>query len=51
MRRLLAVTAVLLFPTVLCAQALPGTQPLTIEGDLARHMVEGIDRYLTRLTQ
>ncbi len=29
-------------------QALPGTQPLETEGDLAARMVEGIDRYLMR---
>ena len=30
------------------AQPLPGTKPLEIEGDLARHMLDGIDRYLSR---
>jgi len=29
-------------------QALPGTQPLEIKGDLARVMLDGIDRYLSR---
>src|SRR5438046_3198845 len=29
---------------------LPGTKPLTREGDLAAQMVEGIDRYLMRET-
>ena len=32
------------------AQPLPGTQPLTTEGDLASQMVEGIDRFLLRET-
>jgi hypothetical protein len=32
------------------AQALPGTQPLEIKGDLARVMLDGIDRYLSRET-
>lgn len=30
--------------------ALPGTVPLTLEGDLAARMVAGINRYATRLT-
>ena len=30
------------------AQPLRGTKPLHIEGDLARHMLDGIDRYLSR---
>src|SRR5688572_14758400 len=30
------------------AQSLPGTQPLEIKGDLARVMLDGIDRYLSR---
>lgn len=29
-------------------QALPGTKPLEMQGDLAKQMVEGIDRYLMR---
>ena len=29
-------------------QTLPGTDPLTMEGDLAARMVAGIDAYLTR---
>jgi dienelactone hydrolase len=32
--------------STLRAQSLPGTEPLTIKGDLAKVMVEGIDRYL-----
>jgi dienelactone hydrolase len=28
-------------------QPLPGTQPLTVEGDVASHMIEGIDRFLS----
>src|SRR5437867_8330701 len=30
------------------AATLPGTQPLTLEGDLSARMVEGIDRFLMR---
>jgi dienelactone hydrolase len=30
------------------ADTLPGTQPLTLEGDLSARMVEGIDRFLMR---
>src|SRR4051812_11953715 len=33
------------------AQALPGTQLLATKQDLAKEMVEGIDRYLTRQLQ
>ncbi len=33
------------------AQPLPGTKPLTLEGDLALQMVEGIDRFLMRETE
>ena len=42
----------LLFTGALAAvpAALPGTRPLETQGDLAAHMVEGIDRYLTRET-
>jgi dienelactone hydrolase len=36
--------------TVAAAEPLPGTQPLTAEGDLASQMVEGIDRFLLRET-
>ncbi len=32
------------------AQPLPGTRPLTMEGDLAAHMVAGMDRFLMRET-
>jgi hypothetical protein len=34
----------------LVAQPLPGTAPLTMEGDLAAQMVAGLDRYLDRIT-
>jgi dienelactone hydrolase len=41
--------ALLLLPCpALAADALPGTKPLTDEGDLAAKMVAGIDKYLTR---
>ena len=29
-------------------ETLPGTDPLTLDGDLASRMVDGIDRFLTR---
>ena len=32
------------------AQALPGTEPLRMEGDLAAEMVAGLDRYLAAET-
>ena len=32
------------------AEPLPGTKPLTDDGDLSMKMVEGIDRYLMRAT-
>ena len=35
---------------VLAQTTLPGTAPLTVEGDLAEQMVEGIKRYLLRET-
>ena len=34
----------------LAQEALPGTQPLTLEGDLSAQMVAGIDQFLTRET-
>jgi len=38
---------ILLFARVsLLAQSLPGTQPLTLDGDLAARMLEGMDRFL-----
>lgn len=33
------------------AQTLPGTKPLTLKGDLAMQMVEGIDRFVMRETE
>jgi dienelactone hydrolase len=35
----------------LAGDPLPGTQPLTAEGDLSAQMVEGIDRWLSQETQ
>jgi dienelactone hydrolase len=46
-------TLLLSLVPVLCAQnptSLPGTEPLTLEGDLAALMLAGIDRYLDRET-
>jgi dienelactone hydrolase len=42
---------VLCAATVARAGSLPGTQPLTVEGDLAAQMVDGIDRFLLRETE
>lgn len=43
--------AVLLAPLAACAaEALPGTRPLEMQGDLAAQMVEGIHRFLDRET-
>jgi cephalosporin-C deacetylase-like acetyl esterase len=36
------------FHTAHAAEPLPGTKPLTVDGDLAAKMVEGIDSYLMR---
>jgi dienelactone hydrolase len=43
-----ALTTVFLLTTPLAAQPLPGTKPLEAKGDLAKVMVEGIDKYLDR---
>ena len=46
------VVALMLVPSELAAQSLPGTQPLTTQGDLAAKMVDGIGRYLDlRITE
>jgi len=43
--------AIVLFGSVFArAQQLPNTQPLTVQGDLAAQMVEGIDRFLMAQT-
>ena len=41
-------TAILLLPFSLAAQTLPGTQPLTVDGDLAARLLEGMDHFLSR---
>ncbi|HLJ94503.1 MAG TPA: hypothetical protein VKU02_15050 [Gemmataceae bacterium] len=47
--RLLATLGIsVAFVPSLYAEPLPGTAPLTADGDLAAQMVAGIDRYLTR---
>jgi hypothetical protein len=48
MRHFLASLALLLSAVPALAEPLPGTQPLTLEGDLAARMVAGIDAYLMR---
>jgi dienelactone hydrolase len=48
MRHLLVSLVVLLPAAVVHAEPLPGTKPLTREGDLAAQMVAGIDKYLMR---
>jgi hypothetical protein len=42
-------SAALAWPSLACGmvEALPGTEPLERTGDIAAHMVAGIDRYLT----
>jgi dienelactone hydrolase len=51
MRRFFSVAvAALCVAAPLHAQPLPGTKPLEMQGDLAKQMVEGIDRYLTKAT-
>jgi hypothetical protein len=45
---LLLTLLALAFASVANAQSLPGTQPLTMPGDLAAQMVAGIDRFLDR---
>ena len=42
--------ATLALACVAASEPLPGTQPLTAQGDLASQMVEGIDRFLLRET-
>ncbi len=44
---LTALLAVSLISTAAAAQTLNGTKPLTLDGDPAARMLEGIDRYLT----
>src|SRR5688572_5336722 len=46
--RLAAVVVLLLLNSPAPAQVLPRTKPLTIQGDLARVMLDGIDRYLDK---
>jgi len=47
MRAYFLILIILLLTTVsVQAQQLPNTQPLTVQGDLAAQMVEGIDRFL-----
>ncbi len=36
---------------VLAGDPLPGTQPLTIQGDIASDMIDGIDRFLLKQTR
>lgn len=50
MRTCLVSLLLLAFTFPAGAEPLPGTAPLTIEGDLAKLMVTGIDRYLDRAT-
>src|SRR5438105_2966138 len=49
----IAFTISLLLAAHFClgGEPLPGTQPLTPEGDLSAQMVEGIDRWLMRETE
>jgi dienelactone hydrolase len=45
-RAVLLLVPFLLIPSTRAAEPLPGTKPLTRDGDLAAQMVEGIDKYL-----
>src|SRR5262245_18805335 len=47
-RLLIALGMALVVIAPVSAEPLPGTQPLTTEGDLAAQMVAGIDKYLMR---
>ena len=47
----LIAAVVLALTCVAAADPLPGTQPLTVEGDLASQMVDGIDRFLLKETE
>src|SRR5437016_2007841 len=47
--RQLGFCLILLIPSSAAAQPLPGTKPLEMQGDRARQMLDGIDRYLTRV--
>src|SRR5687768_11842942 len=47
-RALLVCLCLAVAPRFSNAEPLPGTQALTTPGDLAKQMVEGIDRFLTR---
>jgi len=49
MKLIAAVTIAL--ACVAASEPLPGTQPLTAQGDLASQMVEGIDRFLLKETE
>ncbi len=48
MRALSLVVFLILTPLSIAQTNLPGTKPLTIKGDIAARMVEGIDRYLNK---
>ena len=50
MRRTLPLLALLLAVPARAADALPGSKPLTEEGDLAAKMIEGVGKYLDRET-
>ncbi|MFN4257994.1 MAG: alpha/beta hydrolase family protein [Gemmataceae bacterium] len=50
MRHVLTLFFALILISSLSADPLPGTKPLTTEGDLAVQMVAGIDKYLTKQT-
>ena len=50
MRRFLLILATLLasIPTNITAQPLPNTEALKLEGDIASHLVDGVDRFLLK---
>jgi dienelactone hydrolase len=47
-RSFLICALALALPALATAEELPGTKPLTMEGDIAAQMVAGIDKYLMR---
>ncbi len=51
MRFIIAVICGFLLPTLAAAQAMPGTKLLETKDDLAKVMVEGIERFLTKATE
>ena len=47
----LCLVAQLVFAEITQAQQLSNTKPLTLEGDIASHLVDGVDRFLLQQLQ